>query len=158
MLPEIKKILLALDLSDQSKEVLRYAISQAQKYKGSIFIIHVVEPLTSLAKAFLELYLGDKYPELEKKEKGIILKRIEESVRKFCEEEFTASSYSLNDLVEKIEIREGLPHEEILSYSEEVKPDLIIIGHGTRKYKGQLLGSIARKLVNLSSVPLLIVK
>ncbi len=157
MVPEIKKILLAIDLSDHSKKTLRYAISQAQKYQASVYVIHVVEPLTSLAKSFLELYLGDKYSDYEKKEKEIILNKVKDEIKELCNKELALSS-SNNELIKHIEIREGLPYEEILNYSKEIEADLIIIGHGSKAYKGQILGSIARKLVNLSPIPLLIVK
>jgi len=43
MIPEIKKILYATDLSPNSAYALRYAINSAKKHDAGIIILHVVE-------------------------------------------------------------------------------------------------------------------
>ncbi len=155
MLPEIKKIVLTLDMSEHSVNNLKYAVSQAQKYQADIFVIHVVEPITTFAKAMIETYVKKNYPDFEKKEKELILKKVKKEIEEFCEKELGNSS-ALN-CIKAVEIREGLPYEEILNYAKEIGADLIVVGHG-KGYAKHLLGSVARKLVNLSDIPILVVK
>ena len=45
MIPQIKRILCATDLSDNSAYVLRYAMNSAKKHDAGIIILHVLEPL-----------------------------------------------------------------------------------------------------------------
>ena len=42
MLPEVHKILLATDLSDDAGVALRYAISLAEKYNAELIMLHVL--------------------------------------------------------------------------------------------------------------------
>jgi nucleotide-binding universal stress UspA family protein len=45
MIPKIKKILYATDLSKNSVYAFRYAIDMAQKLDARIIILHVIEPI-----------------------------------------------------------------------------------------------------------------
>ena len=45
MIPQIKRILYATDLSDNSAYVFRYAINSAKKHDAGIIILHVLEPI-----------------------------------------------------------------------------------------------------------------
>jgi nucleotide-binding universal stress UspA family protein len=53
-------------------------------------------------------------------------------------------------------IREGIPHEVILEYSDEEAVDLVVMGtHGRTGLGRYLLGSVTEKVVRLSDVPVL---
>ncbi len=53
----------------------------------------------------------------------------------------------------------GLPHEEIVGYVEEHDIDLVVLGtHGRTGLDRLLLGSVAEKVVRLSSAPVLTVR
>ena len=45
MIPQIKKILYATDLSKNSSYAFLYAIDMAKRHNTSIIILHVVEPI-----------------------------------------------------------------------------------------------------------------
>ena len=57
MIPQIKRILYATDLSDNSAYVFRYAIDTAKKYDAGIIILHVLEQLSTTANAITHSYL-----------------------------------------------------------------------------------------------------
>lgn len=60
--------------------------------------------------------------------------------------------------VEGVTIR-GLPHEEIVEYVEDHDIDLVVLGtHGRTGLDRLLLGSVAEKVVRLSSAPVLTVR
>ncbi len=60
MIPEIKKILYATDLSENARHAFGYAVSLANRYGGGIIVLHVVEELSSFARSMVEEILGEK--------------------------------------------------------------------------------------------------
>ena len=60
MLPSLKTILYATDLGRHAPRVLRYALSLARSYGGSVAIVHAVEPLGTAARHMVELYTGQE--------------------------------------------------------------------------------------------------
>ncbi|MDY0045494.1 MAG: universal stress protein, partial [Syntrophales bacterium] len=61
MIPIIKKILYATDLSKNSAHALRYALYLARQDKGRIFIIHVIEEVPPHIQAFLGGYVDARH-------------------------------------------------------------------------------------------------
>ena len=57
MIPQIKRILYATDLSPNSPVVLRYAINSAIKNDAEIIILYVFEHEDPTRRAMLDLYL-----------------------------------------------------------------------------------------------------
>ena len=59
MLPQLKTILYATDLSENARYAYTYAASIAQQYGARITILHVIEKLT--AETFLQIhgYVGE---------------------------------------------------------------------------------------------------
>ena len=47
MIPRIKKILYATDLTKNSAYAFRYAVNSAQKHDADIYILHVIETVLS---------------------------------------------------------------------------------------------------------------
>ena len=63
MLPEVKTILYATDLSKNSAFAYRYALSCAEKYGAMITIIHIIEDIGPWARSMLEAYLPEGHKE-----------------------------------------------------------------------------------------------
>lgn len=59
MIPEIKKILYATDLSENARYAFRYAIGIANRYDAKISIIHVLEELPPGSKSFVSHVVGE---------------------------------------------------------------------------------------------------
>jgi nucleotide-binding universal stress UspA family protein len=59
MIPEIKKILYATDLSENARHAFGYAVSLANRYDAGITVLHVVEELSSFARSMVEEILGE---------------------------------------------------------------------------------------------------
>jgi nucleotide-binding universal stress UspA family protein len=53
MIPEIKKILYATDLSKNSAYAFYYAVDIAQKRNAKIVILHIIEPVSPLIRGYL---------------------------------------------------------------------------------------------------------
>ena len=52
MIPQIKKILYATDLSKNSSYAFLYAIDMAKKHDAKIVILHAVEPIPAHAEVY----------------------------------------------------------------------------------------------------------
>ena len=52
MIPQIKKILYATDLSKNSSYAFFYATDMARRHEAKIVILHAVEPVPAYARAY----------------------------------------------------------------------------------------------------------
>ena len=86
-----------------------------------------------------------KYPGLKKAGD----KLIEQSVRRLVKAGFTAEPVC----------RFGRPAEEIMKTASKAHADLIVMGtHGHSGLRGALVGSVAQKVLNKSTVPVMVVR
>ncbi|MGD9183615.1 MAG: universal stress protein, partial [Desulfobacterales bacterium] len=111
MIPQIKKILYATDLSDNSAYVLRYAVDFAKKHDSKIIILHVLDTMPPAAKTIIA---EDKKHKLSKEKITYTLDRIQKRLKIFCEKELKDDPECI-ERVESIEVREGFPAEIVLS-------------------------------------------
>jgi hypothetical protein len=51
---EIRKILFPVDLTQNSSKVLPYVLSASEKYKSTIYLIHVIEDLHSFGSDYID--------------------------------------------------------------------------------------------------------
>ncbi|HEY7534874.1 MAG TPA: universal stress protein [Thermodesulfobacteriota bacterium] len=141
---DIKKILVASDLSELTSISLDFAAELADRFNSKIFILHVlelhhtyevstsriIEELRILALKELKSY-SDKIP--QEKTKGI---KIQEMVTLYMRAWFG-----------------------IISFAEENNIDLIIItSHGRKGLARFILGSTAEKVISESPCPVLAIK
>ena len=54
MLPAIKTILYATDLSQGSPYIFRYALTLARQHQAKIVVVHAIEPLTPFGQSLVE--------------------------------------------------------------------------------------------------------
>jgi nucleotide-binding universal stress UspA family protein len=158
MVPKIKKILYATDLSPNSAYAFRYAISSAKMHDANIVILHVVEPIPSSMQAILGAYMpvGIERKILEEK-KNQKINQLEERIMFFSEQELE-NDLEGADRVQSIEVCEGYPEAEILIKADEFNCDAIVMGtHGKGLLKHAFFGNTARKVLRRSRKPVLII-
>jgi nucleotide-binding universal stress UspA family protein len=81
---------------------------------------------------------------------------MKERLNKFYDDECAEGTQSAR--VKEVLVVVGKPSEEILRVAEEDKADIIIMGKSTRKIRGmRVMGSTARRVSRMSSVPVLVV-
>jgi nucleotide-binding universal stress UspA family protein len=159
MIPEIKKILYATDLSENARYAFGYAMSLADRYDAKINIIHVVEKLTPFAKALVEDIVGsEKMDTLRKEKESKIIESIRQRLEDFCQQAIQeVPECSL--AVERTIVETGQPVDEIVRYSEEIDADLIIMGsHGQGVLADVTMGSTSRRVLRRCSRPVLVVR
>ena len=151
----IDRILVATDASAASSRALEMAAQLAEQYKADLIIIHVIRDM-QIPFDIKEI------PELESDTIESFATAREEIMRKVAES-------VLRDAKQKAEkagasnvqttIGTGDPATSILDVASRRKADMIVIGtRGLGKIKGQILGSVSRKVTNNAETSCLIVR
>ena len=141
-------ILVAIDLSPKSNCALSHAIKLAHFFNSKITLINVHEEFLNKKEMIMSRVSVDS---LQKTYKDISLK---------AKSEIT---HLLNDLhAEDIEtnilLREGNASEEILKLSDEISPDLIVIGsNGEDSLSDYFIGTTSNHIVDKSNIPVLVI-
>lgn len=159
MIPEIKKILYATDLSENARYAFGYAASIANRFGARITIIHVLEEISHSATIRLATMLGEnKWQELQDRNIQEVLDTIKTRVETFCHDvgkELEECPYLVDDVI----IKQGEPVELILSQAKEIGCDLVVMGtHGHGLLADAMMGSTATRVVRRSQLPVLIVR
>ena len=153
MIPKIKEILYATDLSENSAYAFRYAVNSAQQHGAKIHILHVMEEIkTNILAAYYEL---EKLQEIREKGKEEIKVRIQKRLETFCQRELMKDP-ECRDLVSSTEVVEGDPAAEILRKADELGVDLVVMGtHGKGLLEHAFLGSVSEKVLHRIKIPVL---
>jgi nucleotide-binding universal stress UspA family protein len=159
MIPEIKKILYATDLSENARYAFGYAASIANRFDARITILHVLEEISHNATIRLAAMLGeDKWQELQDRNVHDVLDTIRTRLERFCQDadkELQECPYLVDDVI----IKQGEPVEIILSQAEEIGCDLVVMGtRGHGLLADAMMGSTATRVVRRSQRPVLIVR
>jgi len=158
MIPQIKRILCATDLSDNSPYVLRYAMNSAKKHDAAIIILYVLEQLSTTAYAVTLSYVSEAQEKKISEEKIAYVKdRIKKQLRIVCENELK-NDPECADRVESIEICEGFPAEMILRKADELNCDVVVMGtHGKGFLRNTFLGSTSKRVLRRTRKPVFII-
>ena len=155
--PEIATILYTTDLGGQTRPVFRHALAMAKQYDAKIIMLHVVEPISDVARAVINSYLSKELTdEVQKETMKEVLGKMKDRLKKFYEEE--CEDPKQFSRVKEILVVAGKPSEEILRVAEEDKADMVVMGKSTRKVRGiRVMGSTARRVSRMCRVPVLVV-
>jgi nucleotide-binding universal stress UspA family protein len=158
MIPRIKNILYATDLSKNSAYAFRYAVNSAQKHDAKIHILHVIEALPSAAEGLMTQYIGEeRLRKMRKDTEKNLLKRIRERLRQFAKRELKRDPKTLKK-VGSIEVVYGNPAAEIPHKAEEMNADVVILGtHGKGVIRHAFLGSVSEQVLHRIRKPVYII-
>ena len=148
---KIKKILAPTDLSDLSREGVRYALNLAKAVGAEVTLYHVVsyEELIDYGQEIRE-NTGSYY---DFRPRDSVLERYRLALTRFLRDHFS-------DLVPGIRIREkvemGRADENIVEEAKNEGVDLIVLStHGRTGLSHMLLGSVTEKVVRHAPCPVL---
>lgn len=146
-----KLILVPIDFSAHSSRALTFASELAEALEATIIVLHVVHDPGEMPGYYSKL--------IKKKRAG----RIQDTAAHVFEEFMDDMAEEYPDL-EPLERAEqlmvvGLPVTRILEVVETVRPFMVVLGsQGRTGLKHVLLGSKAAQIVQLSPVPVTVVK
>jgi nucleotide-binding universal stress UspA family protein len=153
MIPKIKKILYATDLSKNSSYAFLYAIDMAKKHDAKIIILHAVEPVP----AYAEVY-GAMTDEFKKKQLEEMIESMKKHLQGFCNKAEAQIGSPCVELVSKILVPVGHPPEAILNAADEEGCDSIVLGtHGKGFLSHTFLGSVSKAVLHRTRKPVFII-
>jgi nucleotide-binding universal stress UspA family protein len=159
MIPEIKTILYATDLSENAQYAFGYAVSLANRHDAKVVVLHVIEEISHQMNMQVADLLGEeKWQELQRTRKKEVVETLVRKIEAFCAET-AADDKSCPFTVTDIKVRNGHPVEEIIAESIASDYDVIVMGtHGHGILAGAMMGSTAMRVVRRSHVPVMVIR
>lgn len=151
MLPKIKKILYATDLSSGADHALGYALSIAMSSDAKISIINVNERMSN-----------QKNIEMRSENFEIAKQKLTEKIKKNLLSYTEAAGDKecvFSKCVDNIYVTAGMPVDIIIEKAKDGDYDLIVMGtHGHGFLYSALIGSTAKRMISQSPIPVLVVR
>ena len=139
-------LLIPVDGSDYALKAVDYAASRARESKSPVEV-HLLNVQMQIVSVNVKLFVSAESLESYYRDEGN--RALEAPLAR-------AKSAGLNVTPH---IGVGDPAKIIMNYASEKKADEIVMGsHGRGALSGAVLGSVAQKVVHLSSVPVVLVK
>ncbi|MEH6478328.1 MAG: universal stress protein [Sneathiella sp.] len=158
MLPKIEDILVATDLSENSDNALRYALSMAQANKANLHVLHVTEPLSQDAVVTMQMFMQDEASRREAiKNRHAAIKQLLKTNQKEFVSKLSADEKDAYASVSSVELIDGHPAEAILNRAKDLKCGLIVMGtheHGTGH---TFIGTVVKRVLRRSTIPTMVV-
>jgi universal stress protein A len=142
-----KRILCPTDFSVTSLEAVRTAVALAKALNAELLLLHVIAPATPSPDAFV----GVSFDPAE----------YESAWRAAAEPKLRQIAETLVDrsLTPRLIVLSGQPAQMIEKCAADEKADLIVIAtHGMTGWRHYLMGSVAQKVVQHVSLPVLAVR
>ncbi len=143
-----KKIVVAVDGSDGSKEALKIAVGLQKSGGGELLIVTIFRH-HSLLEASMSMVRPDDPVNMDDVMRDYAKQVAEEA------KEIAASEGASNV---RAFAKSGQPARGIVKFAEEHGADLIVVGsRGIGDVEGFLLGSVSHKVTSLANCPVLVV-
>jgi universal stress protein A len=139
---DYKKIMLAVDLTEESLQVAKRATQLVEAFAAELHIVHVIEPL-SLA------YGGDVPMDLS---------TVQEQIQDQATSHLREFSATLNVPESRQHLIFGRPESEIQRTADEFGADVIVVGSHGRHGLALLLGSTANGVLHGATCDVLAVR
>ncbi|NVK40196.1 MAG: universal stress protein [Oceanospirillaceae bacterium] len=158
MLPDIKQILYASDLGENSRPAFRMAVELASRHGAKVTFLHVIEAMSASTEAVIETYFEPSVLEEMRRTgteqlKNQMVGRIESFWTEEVPEGFEFPQGKPEVLIEK-----GNVEEKILEIAHKIDANIIVMGTRTHSALSKMfLGSSAQRVMQHSDVPVLVV-
>ncbi|MEE4606118.1 MAG: universal stress protein [Desulfobacteraceae bacterium] len=140
---KIDKILFPSELREYSLKILPYVLSMSEKYNSTIYLLHVIDDISKWGGFYLPHISLDLY----QKE---AMEAAEKFMDKICDDQMKGCPNF------ERKICSGDPATEILKTIDAEAIDLVVMGtHGYKGLERAIFGSVARKVVKNSPIPVL---
>jgi nucleotide-binding universal stress UspA family protein len=137
----MQKIIIAYDGSAPAKKAFEYAVNLAEKFSAVLTVLSIV-----------------RIPEVpdDVETEAIIEGATDSYLREF---EPLKSRVAKQNIPINFEVRVGHPADQIVSFADETKADLIVLGHrGKTVISRWLLGSISKRVLSYAHCSVLIAR
>ena len=140
------KILVPLDFSDYTDEIMNVAVQIAEKFASAIHLLHVI-PNMDYFTPYESFLSAENLVNMQREIEREVGRDMEEVAKK------------IKDIPVTKAIHTGVAFLEIIDYVRSEKMDLVVMGtHGRGGLEHILIGSVAEKVVRKSPCPVLTVR
>lgn len=155
---QIKNILVAKDLSQDSASVIRYALELACKFHAQVHVLHVMPTVDPSVLNMVALTMGaDKLAQLNATNEAELAAQTKEQLHKIIAQEAELIQEEVKH-PPLVEVHHGDPAPMILSVADRLDVDMIVLGsHSKGKLHYAFLGSVAEKILRKSHRTVVIV-
>jgi nucleotide-binding universal stress UspA family protein len=158
MIPQIKKILYATDLTKNSAFAFFYAVDMARKHDAEIIILHALEPISPRVYGEGSFKVEELLRESKKRERANDIEELKKNLQEFCRKTEVQIGSPCVQVVTEILLPVGHPAEEILKVAEDEGCDAIVMGtHGKGLLRQTFLGSVADQVLERTRKPVFII-
>lgn len=163
MVPDIRRIIFATDLSKTARHAVRYACSIGNRYGAGVTVLHVIPDQLAL----LEAESGTEFSGRVSSEETASYNETEIQAAKLAMQQRVRET---SDLITKeipscplddgeILVKVGSPAEMILETAETGDFDMVVMGtQGHGRLEESLIGSVANDVIQRSTKPVLVVR
>ena len=160
MSPVVKKILCCIAMTkDTTEEVMLRALDEAGAHNASVYVLHIIPAYDAAMATPIVSYMGEKkFRELVEEHKEETVTEIKKEIAELKDRIIAERLDESVDRIAKIHVFEGDPELEILHMADELGVDMIVMGTHTKGLTPYtFMGSVARKVLKRTRVPVLIV-
>jgi nucleotide-binding universal stress UspA family protein len=142
------RILIPTDMSHHADKAIRQGFEIARQFGSEVFVLHVVQDLHQCSADY---YVDDNLSlqlqqQLMEGAREAVLKQVEKLVGKKAS-------------MGTIDVKEGVPYDQILNEVKERRADLIVISYlGTTGLEKYMIGSVARHVLTGAKCSVLLVR
>ena len=141
-----KTILVPLDFSDYTDEIMNVALQLAEKFASAIHLLHVIPNMDYFTP--YESFLSVEN-----------LVNVQREIEREVGKDMEAVSKNIKGIPVTKAIHTGVAFLEIIDYVRTEKIDLVVMGtHGRGGLEHILIGSVAEKVVRKSPCPVLTIR
>lgn len=145
-----KLVLVPIDFSNYSLKACEFGFNFAKEYNAEVVLLHVYfSPIYTSSLPYGDVF---NYQIAEEESLREIAERVNQEVKVLSEDiKKRIENKELPDIKYSCILREGIPEEEIIRYSKEHKPLIIVMGtRGKSQKEIDLIGSVTAEVLDRS--------
>ena len=140
------KILVPIDFSDYTDEILHAAVQLAQKFGSTLHLLHVIPNM-------------DYFTPYESFLPAESLINAQRDIEREVDKDMDAITKKIGDVPVVRAVRAGVAFAEIVDYVRKEGIDLVVMGtHGRGGIEHILLGSVAEKVIRRAPCPVMTIR
>ena len=150
----MKKILIAIDYEESAEKIAKAGYDLAKSMNASVTLLHVTaDPTYYSSLNYSPIFGFDTFSNLDILQEDAI-----QQIEKAAEGYVQHMKERLGDSSIKVEVRTGDFGDNILDIATELNTDIIVMGtHSRSALDNLLMGSVAKKVIQKSTIPLYII-
>ena len=149
------KVLIPVDFSNYSLKACEFGFNFAQNIGAEVVLLHVYfTPIYATSLPYGDVF---NYQLSDEENVRSILQKVHADLNELSDKvKEKVASGEFPDIKYTCVLREGIPEEEVLRYTKEYRPRIIIMGTRGRNQKDiDLIGSVTAEVIERSRVPVL---